>query len=88
MDDNGICHSKLVNPRNQLHSGIITSVSAEETLLIDGTRLHTMKVTFATEKCGPYVLLRREGSLEHADITPYSFLQKQEWQGRSSYIHH
>ena len=59
MDDNDVYYSELVNLRNQLCIGVIVhiliSVSAGETPLIDGAKLHTMEATFATVKCVPYV---------------------------------
>ena len=76
MEDNTRFKGKLMNLRTQLCKGIITSVSAGPNLVIDGTILHTMEVKFATAKCVPYMLLRKEGNFEHVDIPLYSFTGK------------
>ena len=76
MEDNTVCKGELINLCSQLCSGIITSVSAGENLVIDDAVLQTMEVQFATAKCVSYVLLRRQGNLEHADITRYLFKGK------------
>ena len=46
-------------------------MSTGEPLQIDGTRLHITEEAFATKRCDPYMMLRREGKMEHADIIPY-----------------
>ena len=73
IKDNVIYHIELGNLRRQLRSGVIKSIEAGEPLMIKGIMLHKFKVTFATAKCVPYVLLRKQGNLQHADITPYFF---------------
>ena len=70
-EDNTRFKGELVNLRTQLRKGIINSVSAGPHLVIDGKILQTMEVKFATAKCIPHMLLRKEGIFEHMDITPH-----------------
>ena len=76
MGDDTIYKVELVNLRKQLCSGRIESVSKGEILVIDGTVLETMEVKFARTPCVAHMLLRRQGLVDHLEITPYLFKSK------------
>ena len=73
IEDNDEYHVELRNLRRQVRSGVITTVKAGLDLSVGGTNLHVMEVTYAGVQCGPNMLLRKEGKVEDADVTPYLF---------------
>ena len=76
MGDDTIYKVELVNLRKQLCSGCIESVSEGEILVIDGKVLETMDVKFARTPCVAHMLLRKQGLVDHSEITPYLFKGK------------
>ena len=73
IEDNDEYHVELRNLRRQVRSGVVTTVKAGLDLSVAGTNLHVMEVTYAGVQCGPNMLLRKEGKVEDADVTPYLF---------------
>ena len=73
IEDNDEYHVELRNLRRQVRSGVITTVKAGLDLSVGGTNQHVMEVTYAGVQCGPNMLLRKEGKVEDADVTPYLF---------------
>ena len=76
MGDDTIYKVELVNLRKQLCSGCIESVSEGEILVIDGNVLETTEVKFAKTPCVAHMLLRKQGLVDHSEITPYLFKGK------------
>jgi hypothetical protein len=55
----------------------VTSITAGETIMIEGTPLFPIDLRFDNAPCYPYMLLLRRGVLDDADNTPYFFRSRQ-----------
>jgi len=71
--DNNLFHEEIKQVRRQFRNGRFTTITAGDTLNVNGTDLYTMEVEIPGLKCFPYFLLGRTGDLDMADKTPYFF---------------
>ena len=68
---------EMTNLKRNIRDGHISSITAGEPIIINGTHLYPMDVRVDNSPCYPYMLLRRRGRYEDADNTPYFFRSRQ-----------
>ena len=71
--DNNLFHREIKQVRRQFRNGTIATITAGDTLNVNGTDLYTMEVEIPGHQCYAYSLLARRGDLVMADKTPYFF---------------
>ena len=74
--DQAIFNQELKLMRSYCRDGTITSITAGETINLNGTNLHTMEVELKDHPCYAYMMVRRQGNFGDADKTPYFFTSK------------
>ena len=66
-------HEELKTVRRNIRARYITAVSVGETLNVGGTDLFPLELRIDAHPCYEYMLLRRRGLIDDAEITPYFF---------------
>ena len=74
--DRDVYRSKLRNLKNMIKTDIIINVNAGESFPIEGRTLYPLEIELRDVKCHAYMLIRRRGRLDDADVTPYLFVSQ------------
>ena len=74
--DRDVYHSELRNLKKMIKTDTIINVNAGESFPIEGRTLYPLEIELRDVKCHAYMLIRRRGQLDDADVTPYLFVSQ------------
>ena len=75
-EDNAQYKQEIRNMRKHFREGQIVDLKAGEEYEANGIVLHPLVMKFQNMPCYAYMLIRRNGSFDDADYTPYFFKSK------------
>ena len=74
--DRNVYHSERRNLKKMIKTDTIINVNAGESFPIEGRTLYPLEIELRDVKCHAYMLIRRRGRLDDADVTPYLFVSQ------------
>ena len=74
--DRDVYHSELQHLKRMINTRIIINVKAGELFSIEGRTLYPLEIELRDIKCHAYMLIRRWGRFDDADVTPYLFVSQ------------
>ena len=75
-EDNAQYKQEIRNMRKHFREGKIIDLKAGEEYETNGTVLHPLDMKFRNMPCYAYMMIRRNGSIDDAEYTPYFFKSK------------
>ena len=74
--DRDVYHSELRNLKKMMKTNTIINFNAGESISIEGRTLYPLEIELRDVKCHAYMLIRRRGLFDDADVTPYLFVSQ------------
>ena len=74
--DRDVYHTELRNLKKMIKTNTIINFNAGESISIEGRTLYPLEIELRDVKCHAYMLIRRRGLFDDADVTPYLFVSQ------------